>query len=283
MIQRFGCDIHVHILFLAGVYVYRDNRPPRFQRVKAPKKSQLEDLVQSIGQRLARSLECQGLLEQDTESALLGLNLAEDTDAMPQILCSSITYRIAVGPQQGRKAFMILTIRPMNRHDSRLERAARANGFSLHAGRSREGIQKDKRWARKTFRRDGIFPDRPQEFPTFTEFHGQGGLHSEDAVSGLNDTNGIRTGGFRCPSVCPGTQTPSQPHSLQRRHRSNIGSHTPERTGNTKSATAGTTDQSATLDVVAFRWQGFQANRYPTTKGARETGLHGRLGTLVQD
>ena len=71
MIQRFGCDIHVHILFLAGVYVYRDNRPPRFQRVKAPKKSQLEDLVQSIGQRLARSLECQGLLEQDTESALL--------------------------------------------------------------------------------------------------------------------------------------------------------------------------------------------------------------------
>jgi hypothetical protein len=37
------------------------------------------------------------LLEQDTESAWLDLDPAEDTDAMPQILGSSITYRIAVG------------------------------------------------------------------------------------------------------------------------------------------------------------------------------------------
>ena len=205
LIQRFGCDIQVHILFLDGVYVYRDNRPPRFQRVKAPNKSELEDLVQSISQRVARSLERQGLLEQDTESAWLDLDPAEDADAMPQLLGSSISYRIAVGPQQGRKAFMIRTLRPLDRHDPRLERAARANGFSLHAGISREGNQKDKREARTAFRRDGIFPDRPQEFPTFTEFHGQGGLHPEDTVSGWNDTSGIRTGGFRCPSVCPGT------------------------------------------------------------------------------
>ena len=37
LIQRFGSalnlNIHSHILFLDGVYVYRDNRPPRFQRV----------------------------------------------------------------------------------------------------------------------------------------------------------------------------------------------------------------------------------------------------------
>ena len=32
----------------------------------------------------------------------LGLDPAEDADAMPQILGSSATYRIAVGPQQGR-------------------------------------------------------------------------------------------------------------------------------------------------------------------------------------
>ena len=41
----------------------------------------------------------------------------EDTDAMPQIPGSSISYRIAVGPQQGRKAFMIRTIRPLDRPD----------------------------------------------------------------------------------------------------------------------------------------------------------------------
>ena len=49
LIQRFGSalnlNIHFHILFLDGVYVYRDNRPPRFQRVKAPVKDELEDLL----------------------------------------------------------------------------------------------------------------------------------------------------------------------------------------------------------------------------------------------
>ncbi len=40
---------------------------------------------------------------------------------------------------------MIRTIRPLDRLDPRLERVARANGFSLHAGVSCEGDQKDKR------------------------------------------------------------------------------------------------------------------------------------------
>jgi len=127
------------------VHRHRDNRPPRFQRVKALAKGELEELVQLISQRVGRCLERQGLLEQDTESAWLELEPAEDTDAMPQILGSSISYRIAVGPQQGRKAFMIRTIRPMDRPDPRLERVAKANGFSLHAGVSCEGNQKDKR------------------------------------------------------------------------------------------------------------------------------------------
>jgi hypothetical protein len=93
---------------------------------------------------VGRCLERQGLLEQDTESAWLDLDPAEDTDAMPQILCSSVSYRIAVGPQQGHKAFMIRIIRPLDRPDPGLERGAMANGFSLHAGASCEGHQKDK-------------------------------------------------------------------------------------------------------------------------------------------
>jgi hypothetical protein len=125
--------------------VYRDNRPPRFQRVKAPDKGELEELIQLISQRVGRCLERQGLLEQDTERAWLDLDPAEDTDAMPQLLGSSISYRIAVGPQQGRKAFMIRTIRPLDRPDPGLERVAKANGFSLHAGVNCEGHQKEKR------------------------------------------------------------------------------------------------------------------------------------------
>ena len=70
----------------------------------------------------------------------LDLDPAEDNDAMPQILGSSISYRIAVGPQQGRKAFMIRTIRPLDRPDPGLERVAKASGFSLHAGVSCEAL-----------------------------------------------------------------------------------------------------------------------------------------------
>jgi len=156
LIQRFGSalnlNIHFHILFLDGVYVYRDNRPPRFQRVKAPDKSELEDLVQLISQCVGRCLERLGLLEQDTETAWLELEPADDTDAtpdkagwaLPHLLGSSVSYRIAVGPQQGCKAFMIRTIRPLDRPDPGLERVAKGNGFSLHAGVSCEGHQKEK-------------------------------------------------------------------------------------------------------------------------------------------
>jgi len=149
LIQRFGSalnlNIHFHILFLDGVYVYRDDRPPRFQRVKAPDKGELEELVNLISQRVGRCLKRQGLLVQDTESAWLDLDPAEDTDAMPYLLGSSVSYRVAVGPQQGQKAFMIRTIRPLDRPDPGQERVAKANGFSLHAGVSCEGHQKNKR------------------------------------------------------------------------------------------------------------------------------------------
>ena len=64
---------------------------------------------------------------------------------MPQILSSSVSYRIAVGPQQGRKAFMIRTIRPLDKPSPGLERVAKASGFSLHAGVSCEAHQKGKR------------------------------------------------------------------------------------------------------------------------------------------
>ena len=40
---------------------------------------------------------------------------------------------------------MIRTLRPLDRPDPGLERVAKANGFSLHAGVSCEGHQKDKR------------------------------------------------------------------------------------------------------------------------------------------
>ena len=55
-------------LFLDGIYDYRGDQSPRFQRVRAPNKGELEYLVQLISQRVGHCLERQGLLEQDTES-----------------------------------------------------------------------------------------------------------------------------------------------------------------------------------------------------------------------
>ena len=119
LVQRFASalnlNIHFHILCLDGIYVYRDHRPPSFQRVKAPDKGETEGLVHLLSQHVGRCLERQGLLEQDAESASLDLHPNEDTDAMPQIPGSSISYRVAVDPQQGRKAFMIRTIQPLAR------------------------------------------------------------------------------------------------------------------------------------------------------------------------
>ena len=69
--RRYFQNTHVvnsALLFLDDVYVC-DNRLPRFQRVKAPVKDELEDLVQSISQRVGRCLERRGLLEQDTQNA----------------------------------------------------------------------------------------------------------------------------------------------------------------------------------------------------------------------
>ena len=85
-------------------------------------------MVQLISQRMGRCLERQGLLEKDVENAWLELEPADDTDPMPHLLGSSVSYRIAVGPQQGCKAFMIRTIRSLDRPDPGLVRVAKANG-----------------------------------------------------------------------------------------------------------------------------------------------------------
>ena len=117
LIQRFGSalnlNIHFHMLFLDGVYIDGSNgRPMRFRRVKAPTRGELVQLTHAIAHRVARYLERQGLLERDTGNLYLTPEAvcASDDDPSNQLLGSSITYRIAVGPQQGRKVFTLQTL-----------------------------------------------------------------------------------------------------------------------------------------------------------------------------
>ena len=114
LIQRFGSalnlNVHLHMLFLDGVYVERHDKPG-FRRVSAPVRTELEVLVHQISQRVGRHLERKGLLERDLESSELTLDPDED-DGMNALLGHSITYRVAVGPRAGQKAFRCRPFRP---------------------------------------------------------------------------------------------------------------------------------------------------------------------------
>ena len=147
LVQRFGgslnLNIHFHMLLLDGVYVVDDYGKMRFHRVKAPELKELTKLVHTISLRVARFLERRGLLERDDEDSYLTLDCLDD-EPMQQLHGHAITYRIALGSQQGRKVFTLQTIPPINAESSLSTRVANIAGFSLHAGVAAEAYQKDK-------------------------------------------------------------------------------------------------------------------------------------------
>ena len=102
----------------------------------------MERLVQTISQRVGTYLERQGLLVRDIENSYLQLE-APDDSAMNDLLGHSITYRIAVGPQAGRKAFTLQTV-PAREEDSENSQLAKTAGFSLHAGVAAKAHQRRK-------------------------------------------------------------------------------------------------------------------------------------------
>ena len=106
---------------------------PRFQRVKAPDRTELEQLFYAISERTGRYLERQGLLVRDQDNSYLALEPAGET-GLEGVLGSSITYRIAVGPHEGRKAFSLQSLPPVGSLEESNARVARVAGFSLHAG-----------------------------------------------------------------------------------------------------------------------------------------------------
>ena len=134
MPRTHGCAGAAHMLFLDGVYVDSAGSSTRFRWVKAPPSSELNQLSHTIARRLARYLERQGLLERDAEHSYLALESADEAP-MDQLRGHSITYRIAVGPQQGRKVFTLQTL-PDERDAAELLATTAGNvaGFSLHAG-----------------------------------------------------------------------------------------------------------------------------------------------------
>ena len=71
----------------------------------------MQRLVTQISERLGRQLECKGLLVRDPGSGYLGLE-SESDDALTDLQGHSIRYRIALGPQRGRRTFQLQTLPP---------------------------------------------------------------------------------------------------------------------------------------------------------------------------
>ncbi len=110
LIQRFGSalnlNIHFHMLCLDGAYSF-DRERPRFHRAPRPTPAALVRLLHTISTRVARLLERQGLLVRDAESEHLDF---EPGEALDQLIGASIRYRIAIGPNAGRKALTLRTV-----------------------------------------------------------------------------------------------------------------------------------------------------------------------------
>jgi hypothetical protein len=119
------------MLFLDGVYVDGPHGLARFRWVNAPTSGELTRLAHTIAHRVGRFLERKGLLERDMENSYLASDVVDD-DPMTSLQGHSITYRIAVGPQVGRKVFTLQTLPASGEpFDDGIGKVA---GFSLHAG-----------------------------------------------------------------------------------------------------------------------------------------------------
>lgn len=141
------------MLFVDGVYTTTPWGKSRFHRTNAPNQQELTELVHTISHRVAGYLQREGILERDEENSYLALEEG-DEDPMRQVLGCSVSYRIAIGPQQGRKVFTLQTI-PAREDDDRFAQIAKVSGFSLHAGVAAQA------WERQKLERLARYISRP--------------------------------------------------------------------------------------------------------------------------
>jgi hypothetical protein len=145
LIQRFGSalnlNIHFHMLFLEGAISENAWGVTTFTRIKAPSRwpvqhDDMVELVHIISRRIARYLEKVGIVERDMENSFLNLPL-NDEDSLLQLQGASVSFRIAMGPQQGKKVSTLQTLPTSN--EGEYGQLANTSGFSLHAVTSCRG------------------------------------------------------------------------------------------------------------------------------------------------
>ena len=143
LIQRFGSalnlNLHFHMLYLNGVY----DAKGYFWPVKPPTREDLDVVAHTIAKRVSRFLENAGYLVRDAESEYLDL-VQDEEDAMGAIVGASITYRLAFGPNAGRKALTLQTVPVRTEQRKGDDLITKQAGFSLHAGIACKSHQRTK-------------------------------------------------------------------------------------------------------------------------------------------
>ncbi len=122
-------NLHFHMLYLNGVY---DNKG-YFWPVKPPNLGDLDEIAHKIAKRVSRYLERARYLYRDAETEYLDL-VSEEDDAMHSIIGASITYRLAFGPNIGKKALTLQTVPSSGDRKKSSKWVSKQAGFSLHAG-----------------------------------------------------------------------------------------------------------------------------------------------------
>ena len=104
-----------------------------FWPVKPPTCEDLDVIAHKIARRVSGFLEKAGYLVRDAESEYLDL-MQDEEDAMGAIVGASITYRLAFGPNAGRKALTLQTVQVRTEQRKGDDLVSQQAGFSLHAG-----------------------------------------------------------------------------------------------------------------------------------------------------
>ena len=119
------------MLFLDGVYVDSETKP-FFKYAVGPNKKEITHLTSKIALRIMRLLMRAKLIEQDTGNSYLSDDFL-DANALTQDALHSITYKIAVGPNKGKKVLTLKTLLSENDFEGS-DYLSNLSGFSLHAG-----------------------------------------------------------------------------------------------------------------------------------------------------
>jgi hypothetical protein len=122
-------NLHYHMLYLDGVY----DKQGIFYSVKSPTYQDIEKIAQRIAARVSRYLEKSGCLIRDLDTEYLNLN-TDENEAIQNIIGASITYRLAFGPNAGKKALTLKRLPATVETGHHDEQVSKRAGFSLHAG-----------------------------------------------------------------------------------------------------------------------------------------------------